>query len=202
MIKENATFLISRGSLKYMLNVHFGGGRTHVWVGNYCKREVGTERDVSASIVGFHLIPPAGDSKAMRRATRNNEGESLDLKTYTVTTTLYLSLFKAMRSIKGTPLYMAPELVREQPYNHTAGFPSRRMVLLPESFWLGYGKPCSSAGGVVSCVDGFLTVDASVLESDVGLGYYHGGLSGLLRRPAISDMGQVPVWFLAHGLVL
>ncbi|GFY97320.1 kinase family with ARM repeat domain-containing protein [Actinidia rufa] len=25
-----------------------------------------------------------------------------------------------LRSIKGTPLYMAPELVREQPYNHTA----------------------------------------------------------------------------------
>ena len=23
-------------------------------------------------------------------------------------------------SIKGTPLYMAPELVQEQPYNHTA----------------------------------------------------------------------------------
>ena len=26
-------------------------------------------------------------------------------------------------SIKGTPLYMAPELVQEQPYNHTVRFP-------------------------------------------------------------------------------
>ena len=26
-----------------------------------------------------------------------------------------------LTSIKGTPLYMAPELVQEQPYNHTVG---------------------------------------------------------------------------------
>ena len=33
----------------------------------------------------------------------------------------YLSLFphQVLTSIKGTPLYMAPELVQEQPYNHT-----------------------------------------------------------------------------------
>ena len=28
-----------------------------------------------------------------------------------------------LTSIKGTPLYMAPELVQEQPYNHTVGTP-------------------------------------------------------------------------------
>jgi serine/threonine protein kinase len=27
-----------------------------------------------------------------------------------------------LTSIKGTPLYMAPELVQEQPYNHTVRF--------------------------------------------------------------------------------
>ena len=31
-------------------------------------------------------------------------------------------------SIKGTPLYMAPELVQEQPYNHTVGVPKRTGV--------------------------------------------------------------------------
>lgn len=28
-----------------------------------------------------------------------------------------------LTSIKGTPLYMAPELVQEQPYNHTVSMP-------------------------------------------------------------------------------
>ncbi|XP_021753958.1 serine/threonine-protein kinase TIO-like [Chenopodium quinoa] len=30
-----------------------------------------------------------------------------------------------LRSIKGTPLYMAPKLVREQPYNHRADLLSK-----------------------------------------------------------------------------
>ncbi|GLT66726.1 hypothetical protein SLA2020_390780 [Shorea laevis] len=34
-----------------------------------------------------------------------------------------------LRSIKGTPLYMAPELVREQPYNHTADLWSLGVIL-------------------------------------------------------------------------
>lgn len=34
-------------------------------------------------------------------------------------------------SIKGTPLYMAPELVQEQPYNHTVRLKSR----LPSANW-------------------------------------------------------------------
>nr|GEX26401.1 serine/threonine-protein kinase TIO [Tanacetum cinerariifolium] len=34
-----------------------------------------------------------------------------------------------LRSIKGTPLYMAPELVREQPYNHTADLWSTGVIL-------------------------------------------------------------------------
>nr|XP_023874705.1 serine/threonine-protein kinase apg-1-like [Quercus suber] len=35
-----------------------------------------------------------------------------------------------LRSIKGTPLYMAPELVREQPYNHKADLWSLGVILL------------------------------------------------------------------------
>ncbi|XP_031392409.1 serine/threonine-protein kinase TIO isoform X2 [Punica granatum] len=34
-----------------------------------------------------------------------------------------------LKSIKGTPLYMAPELVREQPYNHTADLWSLGVIL-------------------------------------------------------------------------
>ncbi|KAJ0750557.1 putative protein kinase ULK-Fused family [Helianthus annuus] len=34
-----------------------------------------------------------------------------------------------LRSIKGTPLYMAPELVREQPYNHTVDLWSTGVIL-------------------------------------------------------------------------
>ncbi|CBH17393.1 protein kinase, putative [Trypanosoma brucei gambiense DAL972] len=42
-----------------------------------------------------------------------------------------------LTSIKGTPLYMAPELVQEQPYNHTADLWSLGCIL----FELLYGKP-------------------------------------------------------------
>ena len=36
-------------------------------------------------------------------------------------------------SIKGTPLYMAPELVQEQPYNHTVRQPALAMSQLGQS---------------------------------------------------------------------
>jgi fused-like protein len=34
-----------------------------------------------------------------------------------------------LTSIKGTPLYMAPELVRDMPYNHTADLWSLGVIL-------------------------------------------------------------------------
>jgi len=34
-----------------------------------------------------------------------------------------------LTSIKGTPLYMAPELVQEQPYNHTVDLWSLGVIL-------------------------------------------------------------------------
>ncbi len=46
-------------------------------------------------------------------------------------------------SIKGTPLYMAPELVQEQPYNHTVSSPP---TLLPRC------HPCHAAGMHASSV--------------------------------------------------
>ncbi|KAJ4775661.1 serine/threonine protein kinase 2 [Rhynchospora pubera] len=39
-----------------------------------------------------------------------------------------------LRSIKGTPLYMAPELVQEQPYNHTADLWSLGVILQVSNF--------------------------------------------------------------------
>lgn len=45
--------------------------------------------------------------------------------------------------ISGTPLYMAPELVREQPYNHTADLWSLGVILyvtFSYSSWVNYDK--------------------------------------------------------------
>ncbi len=44
---------------------------------------------------------------------------------------------KVLTSIKGTPLYMAPELVKEQPYNHTVDLWSLGIIL----YELATGRP-------------------------------------------------------------
>lgn len=44
---------------------------------------------------------------------------------------------RLLTSIKGTPLYIAPELVQEQPYNHTADLWSLGVIL----YELSVGKP-------------------------------------------------------------
>lgn len=50
-------------------------------------------------------------------------------------------------SIKGTPLYMAPELVQEQPYNHTV----RRCIhLLPDCRTTLPKRACSASLTVIS----------------------------------------------------
>lgn len=48
---------------------------------------------------------------------------------------------QVLTSIKGTPLYMAPELVQEQPYNHTVG------VHAPLSFFDGWVKVVAGEEG-------------------------------------------------------
>jgi serine/threonine protein kinase len=49
-----------------------------------------------------------------------------------------------LTSIKGTPLYMAPELVQEQPYNHTA---SAARAPGGGSGAVGRRRPCRRAAG-------------------------------------------------------
>ncbi|KAG9158083.1 hypothetical protein Leryth_000237, partial [Lithospermum erythrorhizon] len=53
-----------------------------------------------------------------------------------------------LRSIKGTPLYMAPELVREQPYNHTADLWSLGVIL----YELFVGQPPFYTNSVYSLI--------------------------------------------------
>ncbi|KAL4192557.1 hypothetical protein AMTRI_Chr06g172560 [Amborella trichopoda] len=53
-----------------------------------------------------------------------------------------------LRSIKGTPLYMAPELVREQPYNHTADLWSLGVIL----YELYVGQPPFYTNSVIALV--------------------------------------------------
>ena len=49
-----------------------------------------------------------------------------------------------LTSIKGTPLYMAPELVQEQPYNHTVGTMPSAMSVPTFQPHYGPGPPSHS----------------------------------------------------------
>ena len=53
-----------------------------------------------------------------------------------------------LTSIKGTPLYMAPEVVQEQPYNHTADLWSLGVIL----YELCVGKPPFYTNSIYSLV--------------------------------------------------
>lgn len=53
-----------------------------------------------------------------------------------------------LTSIKGTPLYMAPELVQEQPYNHAADLWSLGVIL----YELYYGSPPFYTSNIYSLI--------------------------------------------------
>ena len=53
-----------------------------------------------------------------------------------------------LTSIKGTPLYMAPELVKEQPYNHTADLWSLGVIL----YELVVGQPPFYTNSIYSLI--------------------------------------------------
>lgn len=52
-----------------------------------------------------------------------------------------------LTSIKGTPLYMAPELVQEQPYNHTVDLWSLGVIL----YELFVGQPPFYTNSIYRC---------------------------------------------------
>ncbi|KAL5978436.1 hypothetical protein ACLOJK_029553, partial [Asimina triloba] len=74
------------------------------------------------------LLPPRSSSSGQRcviAAEKDLEHQLCDFGFARAMSTNTVVL----RSIKGTPLYMAPELVREQPYNHTADLWSLGVIL-------------------------------------------------------------------------
>ena len=56
---------------------------------------------------------------------------------------------EVLTSLKGTPLYMAPEVVQEQPYTHTADLWSLGVIL----YELATGSPPFSAANLISLID-------------------------------------------------
>ena len=55
---------------------------------------------------------------------------------------------QVLTSIKGTPLYMAPELVQEQPYNHLADLWSLGVIM----YELYYGSPPFYTSNIYSLI--------------------------------------------------
>ncbi|CAN8321302.1 unnamed protein product [Cochlearia groenlandica] len=81
-----------------------------------------------------------------------------------------------LRSIKGTPLYMAPELVREQPYNHTADLWSLGVIL----YELYVGQPPFYTNSVYALIRHI--VQDPVKYPDEMSHYFKSFLKGLLNK--------------------
>ncbi|CAD7937135.1 unnamed protein product [Amoebophrya sp. A120] len=81
-----------------------------------------------------------------------------------------------LTSIKGTPLYMAPELVQELPYNHTADLWSVGVIL----FELFVGTPPFYANSLYSLIH-LIVKDTVSYPSNMGA-HFKDFLQGLLRK--------------------
>ncbi|RID62619.1 hypothetical protein BRARA_E01681 [Brassica rapa] len=87
-----------------------------------------------------------------------------------------------LRSIKGTPLYMAPELVREQPYNHTADLWSLGVIL----YELYVGQPPFYTNSVYALIRHIVKVYKSF--PDEMSPYFKSFLKGLLNKVPQSQL--------------
>ena len=98
-----------------------------------------------------------------------------------------------LTSIKGTPLYMAPELVKEQPYDHTVDLWSLGVIL----FELLVGQPPFYTNSIYSLIN-HIVKDPVVFPSHVSE-RFESFLSGLLRK----DPRRRLAWpeLLEHPLV-
>lgn len=81
-----------------------------------------------------------------------------------------------LRSIKGTPLYMAPELVREQPYNHTVDLWSLGVIL----YELFVGQPPFYTNSVYALIR-HIVKDPVKYPDDMGPNF-KSFLKGLLNK--------------------
>ena len=98
-----------------------------------------------------------------------------------------------LTSIKGTPLYMAPELVKEQPYDHTVDLWSLGVIL----FELLVGQPPFYTNSIYSLIN-HIVKDPVVFPSHVSE-RFESFLSGLLQK----DPRKRLTWpqLLEHPLV-
>uniref|UniRef100_A0A0D3CFZ0 non-specific serine/threonine protein kinase n=1 Tax=Brassica oleracea var. oleracea TaxID=109376 RepID=A0A0D3CFZ0_BRAOL len=93
-----------------------------------------------------------------------------------------MSTTVVLRSIKGTPLYMAPELVREQPYNHTADLCSLGVIL----YELYVGQPSFYTNSVYALIRHI--VKDPVKYPDEMSPYFKSFLKGLLNKVSQSRL--------------
>ncbi|TMW57103.1 hypothetical protein Poli38472_003028 [Pythium oligandrum] len=87
-----------------------------------------------------------------------------------------------LTSIKGTPLYMAPELVQEKPYNHTADLWSLGVIL----YELAVGKPPFYTDRIVSLIQ--MIVREPVQYPSTMSPDFKSFLSGLLNKDPSSRL--------------
>ena len=81
-----------------------------------------------------------------------------------------------LKSIKGTPLYMAPELVQEMPYNHTVDLWSLGVIL----YELYVGQPPFYTNSIYSLVQ-HIVKDPVKYPEEIGQDF-HSFLRGLLNK--------------------
>jgi fused-like protein len=81
-----------------------------------------------------------------------------------------------LNSVKGTPLYMAPELVQEQPYNHTADLWSLGVIL----YELFVGTPPFYTNSLYSLIN--LIINDTVKYPDSMSPVFKSFLQGLLQK--------------------
>ena len=90
---------------------------------------------------------------------------------------------EVLTSLKGTPLYMAPEVVKEEPYNHSADLWSLGVIL----FELATGTPPFTAPNLVSLVE-HISKDPIVYPESIQ-GDFKGFLKGLLNKNPKNRLG-------------
>lgn len=81
-----------------------------------------------------------------------------------------------LTSVKGTPLYMAPELVEQQPYNHTVDIWSLGIIL----YELFYGQPPFFTNSIYSLVK--MILNQKILYPEGISKNFKNFLQGLLRK--------------------
>lgn len=100
---------------------------------------------------------------------------------------------EVLTSLKGTPLYMAPEVVKEEPYNHTADLWSLGVIL----YELATGTPPFTAPNLITLVE-HISKDP-ITYPDFIAGDFRSFLKGLLNKDPRKRLGWPDL--LAHPFI-